>query len=332
MVKENYADDTLNDSIVSTEEDDGSQPSKCLKYRALISAMLINILIGSYYVYGNINEYCANFMGVDKQQTLFIQPLWLFIQGGGVVFSIRLCEKFGYRMVNFWSFFIYILTNLACAWIKNVWLFFLDFGVISGIVVGFGYLPSLYIAWTYFPESKSMTTGAILFFAGLSTLILAPLTTAIVNPNDLDSSDPEVTKRVPLMWYVISGLYTVIFAISAALQPAPWDPEAARKQHLIMKETLATKSQSNTNKKDDNLEVLLDKVNNSGKSLSFNNPDEEINRDDEKNLGVQGKNSLDKFKQSLRKVQTIPIIENRTPKASMPEDAGDLARQEGSYN
>ena len=82
----------------------GNEPGKWLKARALISAMLINILIGSYYVYGNINQYCANFMGVPPEQTMFIQPLWLLVQGAGVVFSIRLCEHFGYRLVNFWSF------------------------------------------------------------------------------------------------------------------------------------------------------------------------------------------------------------------------------------
>lgn len=89
------------------------KPSKWLKARALISAMLINILIGSYYVYGNINDYVAYYLkqfddSVTPERTLFIQPLWLFIQGGGVVFSIRLAEKFGYRRINFWAFFVYI--------------------------------------------------------------------------------------------------------------------------------------------------------------------------------------------------------------------------------
>lgn len=165
------------------------EPPKWQKIRALLSAMLVNILIGSYYVYGSINSYVALYLAqfdrsVTPERTLFIQPLWLFIQGGGVVFSIKLCERFGYRMVNFWSFFIYILTNLACVWITDIWTFYLSFGVISGMVVGFGYLPSLYIAWTYYPNSKSTITGMILFFAGLSTLILAPLTQIIVNPEN----------------------------------------------------------------------------------------------------------------------------------------------------
>ena len=248
--KLSFSDGSLED-LIDTEP----QPSVWLKTRALISAMLINILIGSYYVYGNINEYCANFIGVPKDQTLFIQPLWLFIQGGGVVFSIRLCEKFGYRQVNFWSFFVYILTCLSCAWIQNIWLFFLSFGVISGIAVGFGYLPSLYIAWTYFPESKSTATGSILFFAGLSTQILAPLSTAIVNPNDMDPSDPEVAKNVPKMWYYISGLYTVIFLISVSLQPPSWDPEEERKKHIEKIKLAETKTNN------ENEEKLLDKEN-----------------------------------------------------------------------
>ena len=76
MSKNNYSGGGLEVSNEHEESDLTLEPSKWLKARALISAMLINILIGSYYVYGNINEYCANFMNADKNTTLFIQPLW----------------------------------------------------------------------------------------------------------------------------------------------------------------------------------------------------------------------------------------------------------------
>ena len=108
----------------------------------------------------------------------------------------------------------------------------MSFGVISGIVVGFGYLPSLYIAWTYFPNHKSTVTGCILFFAGLSTLILAPLSTGIVNPNNYDPSDPRVTERVPLMWYWISGIYFIIWIVSVSLQPQPWVAEEQKEEKV----------------------------------------------------------------------------------------------------
>lgn len=270
-------------------------PSKCLMARALISAMLINILIGSYYVYGNINEYCANFIGVDPKQTMFIQPLWLFVQGTGVVFSIRLCEKFGYRLINFWSFFIYILTNLACAWIKNLWLFFLSFGIISGIVVGFGYLPSLYIAWTYFPNNKSQITGCILFFAGLSTLILAPLSTGIVNPDNLDPADPRVTERVPMMWYCISGQYTVIFITSVSLQPKPWVLEEPSPPKIISgRITESIKDDINTSLKD---------LDSPAKRSYFN-----VKTDTNKlNKNQTDFNNLAKFKGTPRKKDSLEI-------------------------
>ena len=48
----------------------------------------------------------------------------------------------------------------------------------------------------------------------------------IVNPDNLDPLDEKVKARVPIMWYAISALYTVIWAISVSLQPAPWDQEA----------------------------------------------------------------------------------------------------------
>ena len=38
------------------------KPSKFVKWRAVAAAMLVNILIGSYYVYGNINSYVAYYL------------------------------------------------------------------------------------------------------------------------------------------------------------------------------------------------------------------------------------------------------------------------------
>ena len=164
-------------------------PSKSLKIRSLISGMLINILIGSYYVYGNFNDYEAYYLkkfndSITPTTTLFIQPLWLISQGTGVLFSVLLSEKIGYRLVNNISFFVYCLNTFALIWIQELWLFFVIYGVITGLSIGFGYLPSLYIAWTYYPDHKSVVTGCLLFFAGLSPLITAPIGTMVVNPND----------------------------------------------------------------------------------------------------------------------------------------------------
>jgi hypothetical protein len=249
-----------------------AKPSTFLKLRALIAAMLINILIGSYYVYGNINGYVAVFLNEDPSKTAFIQPLWLLIQGGGVVFSIRMCECFGYRFVNFWAFFVYILTNLACAWIKNIWLFFLTFGIVSGIAVGFGYLPALYIAWTYYPNNKSLVTGLILFWAGLSTLILAPLTTAIVNPDNLPVEKYYMlVDNVPKMWFTVSGLYTVIWVISASLQPNPWDAEEENeKLRVKMREARAGgKIVLNTTQKQPHQNIIVNKLSAEKKALAI---------------------------------------------------------------
>ena len=101
----------------------------------------------------------------------------------------------------------------------------------------------MYIAWTYFPDSKSTVTGFLLFFAGLSTLILAPLTTWIVNPNNLLPNNKDYNEKVignvPTMWYVISGLHAILFIISVILQPDEWDAdkEAEKRRKIKLKET-----------------------------------------------------------------------------------------------
>lgn len=62
----------------------------------------------------------------------------------------------------------------------------------------------------------------------MSTLILAPMTQYIVNPNNLDSDKIDL-DNVPKMWTWVTVYYTSVFICSAALQPAPWKtPEDIR--------------------------------------------------------------------------------------------------------
>ena len=175
--------------ICNKDDIEKQLPSRSLKIRSLISGMLINILIGSYYVYADFNDYEAYYLkqfnnSITPTTTLFIQPLWLISQGIGVLFSVWLSEKIGYRLVSNIAFIIYCSSTFALVWIQELWLYFFTYGMITGLSLGFGYLPSLYIAWTYFPDHKSVVTGCLLFFAGLSPLITAPIGTMVVNPND----------------------------------------------------------------------------------------------------------------------------------------------------
>ena len=189
-------------------------------YTAVACAMLVNLMVGSYYCYSNINGYIAAYMRnqgetVSNKDTLAILPMWLIIKGLCSLVGVKLADKLGYRTVNWIAYTGFTLVNFASVYVKGFWAFMIVYGLGSGICIGVGYLPPLYIAWTYFPNKKSVVTGFVLFMTGMSASILSPLSTYIVNPKNVVDyeNDLEVIERVPTLfrWYtLIFGCLTLI--------------------------------------------------------------------------------------------------------------------------
>lgn len=85
------------------------------------------------------------------------------------------------------------------SFVTNKWIFIFGYGIGNGITIGNAYLLSLYISWTYFSNKTiPIVTGAILFFSGIASMILGPVTSYVVNPDRiLDDKSESVYKRVP---------------------------------------------------------------------------------------------------------------------------------------
>src|SRR3990167_1105929 len=124
----------------------------------------------------------------------------------------------------------FVMNNALMIFVTDYWVYVIIYGVMNGIAIGFGYLPALYTAWTYFPDKKSLATGVILFCAGMSASIASPIVTMIVNPNKVKSSDEEVVKRVPLLFTYLTIGYGVIALVSCTLQPPPFKSEKSKER------------------------------------------------------------------------------------------------------
>lgn len=194
------------------------------KLRALISAMLFNLCIGSYYMYGNVNSVIYNYLkhngnpNITAQDTLIVQPIWLIMQSVLTAVGVVLAEKLGYRGVNWVAFLGYGLVNFACAYMTNYYLLIYFYSIFAGATCGLGYLMGIYITWTYFPDKKGLVTGIILFTAGVSASILSPMTTYIVNPsNDLKPEDEKMYSRVPRMFTILGIYFTTLTVIAGIM-------------------------------------------------------------------------------------------------------------------
>ena len=159
------------------------------KHKAVICAMLSSMIIGSYYLYGNINPYVSAYLrqsdpSVEVKDTLAVMPVWMLFQSVGTFLSTKLCKVLGFTNVSILAFAVFAVTNLVMTVVKDFYVFLFVYGVIGGTSIGLGYMPSLYVAWTYYPDRKASITAIVLFFSGILTAFLSPLATMIVNPKN----------------------------------------------------------------------------------------------------------------------------------------------------
>ena len=218
-----------------------------VKIRAVVCPMLVMFCVGSYYCFSNINPYVAAYLNSQSEDditdtdTLLVMSVWLMTQSIFSIISVKLADSVGYWNLNILSFSMFALMNLIVSFVKSYPLFIFVYGFLNGLSIGIGYLPALYISWTYFPRHKSIVTGAILFSAGISGIVLSPLSTMIVNPNNIDLKDirnrPEVYMNVPRMFRIMSAIFGVIAVVGGLLQPKPYVYSMTKEEFLDIRAT-----------------------------------------------------------------------------------------------
>lgn len=211
----------------------GQKPNKTTGVIAVLCAMLGTLMVGSYYSFSNMNPYIAAYLNskhpeVTSKDTLLIMPIWLVHQSVFALVGVRLSERLGYNMVHRIAFSSFTLVNILMIFVENYWVFVFVYGSLTGLTIGLGYLPAMYISWTYFPEYKSLVTGVVLFTSGVSASILSPMATWIVNPEGrVDySTNPDIYNRVPTLFKFLSCYFGTLTLISCTFQPKPFVSQA----------------------------------------------------------------------------------------------------------
>ena len=202
---------------------DPSEKAPCItKVRAIVCGMMVNLLIGTYYNYSNINPYIAKYFKTDSSNTIVASQIWLMSQSLTKISSVNIADFTGWWFLNLLAFLSLSLLNYLVSFIENWVAFILVYGILCGVTIGMGYLAALYISWSYFPDHKSLATGSLLLFAGLSASILSPISTMIVNPDNLKPSNPGYGERVPILFRYLAIIFGTVALIGTLLQPFPW--------------------------------------------------------------------------------------------------------------
>lgn len=148
--------------------------------------------------------------------------------------GVKLADKFGFRTVIYFAIAGFALVNLLTAYTQSYIPYVILYGAGSGLCLGLCYLLSLYIAWTYYPNSKAIVTGMVLFATGLNPAILAPVSAIVLNP---DGGEHEHSyENVPRMFKFFAIVYGSILVLVIFILPPP------KKSKELERQTIAAAS------------------------------------------------------------------------------------------
>lgn len=151
------------------------------------SAVGIHVSIGSIYAYSAWKMPLENTFGWTTKNTSLAFSIAIFFLGISAAFLGRLIEKKGPAKGGMLSaaFFCTGLfgSALAC-WMENLMLFYLFFGVVSGIGLGLGYIAPVSTLVKWFPDRRGLATGLAIMGFGFGGLICANLIDFFVPKKD----------------------------------------------------------------------------------------------------------------------------------------------------
>ena len=127
-------------------------------------------------------------------------------------FGAFLCQVMHPKLGILLGTTIGISTTIAASYVTNFWAFFALFGIGYGLAVAVLYMIPIVTGWSYFPHKKGMVSGIVIAGFSVGGSIFNLVTTKIVNPNNLPTSDgsyydEEVYCRVPKMLRLLAACW-----------------------------------------------------------------------------------------------------------------------------
>lgn len=179
-----------------------------MKNRWLIaaSAVGVHISIGSVYAYSAWKMPLENMLGWTATNTSMAFSIAIFVLGLSAAILGRVIEKYGPSRGGLLSatfFSIGLFGSGLAVYLESLWLFFLFFGLISGIGLGLGYISPVSTLVKWFPDRRGLATGLAIMGFGFGGLVCAhlidvfnPPTAELVLPQEV--SVKEYVDRIEI--------------------------------------------------------------------------------------------------------------------------------------
>lgn len=194
---------------------------KKIKNRWLIaaSAVGVHVSIGAVYAYSVFKKPLLAQLGWEPTQTAWAFSIAILFLGLSAAFLGPTVERMGPRKSGMLSAVFYsaglLIAGLGVS-LGKLYVFYLGYGVISGVGLGVGYICPVSTLVKWFPDRRGLATGLAIMGFGFGALLASSLIQFLITHVGIANT-----------FYVLGVSYLVIMMSSAQYLEAPpegWAP------------------------------------------------------------------------------------------------------------
>jgi MFS transporter, OFA family, oxalate/formate antiporter len=144
------------------------------KYLIVLAGMIMQLSIGSIYAYSKWIEPLSKELNWDAHDTKTGFSLAICFLGLTAAFMGKFAQKIGPAKSGIIAtvfMTIGLLGSALAVNINSMYLFYLTFGVLQGVGLGFGYIVPVYTVVKWFPDRPGLASGIIIMSFALGSLL-----------------------------------------------------------------------------------------------------------------------------------------------------------------
>jgi OFA family oxalate/formate antiporter-like MFS transporter len=195
------------------------------KYLIVLAGMTMQLSIGSIYAYSKWIDPLFVALNWDAHDTKTGFSLAICFLGLTAAFTGKLVQKLGPTKTGLLATVFVTIGLLGSALAVNrgyIYLFYLTFGVLQGIGLGFGYVVPVYTAVKWFPDKPGLASGIIIMSFALGSLLASFLISPLIS--DMGLAGAFVALAIGYgICMLVSALYLVNPVNYNGTQHAPVD-------------------------------------------------------------------------------------------------------------
>ena len=144
------------------------------KYLIVLAGMIMQLSIGSIYAYSKWIEPLSRELNWEAHDTKTGFSLAICFLGLTAAFMGKFAQKIGPKKAGLLAAIFLTLGLLGTALaikINSIYFFYITFGVLQGIGLGFGYVVPVYTVVKWFPDRPGLASGIIIMSFALGSLL-----------------------------------------------------------------------------------------------------------------------------------------------------------------